>query len=122
MPDIGNLSSIGIGKKMKNLLKAKNFEKLTKSKKPAKTKAKKTFKTRFFIFKARVTFIYLRKVFTKIIICYHFDPEYYIQIKINIFDYVIGKVLSQMILNLSFTNHITLKHLDPKLTKCKIGQ
>lgn len=56
-----------------------------------------SFKTGFFSFKARLAFIQLKKVFTKISILYHFNLEYHIQIKTNISSYTIYKVLRQLI-------------------------
>lgn len=57
----------GSNEKVKNLSKSKNIKNLAKSKKSNFTKAKVNgvSKTDFFTFKARVTFIQLRKTFIK---------------------------------------------------------
>lgn len=68
----------GKSKKVKNLSKAQNVQKLTQSKKSnfVKTKAKKTSKTGFFIPKTREAFTKLKKIFTKVLILWRFDLKY----------------------------------------------
>lgn len=61
-----------------------------------------SFGTDFLILGAKKTFIHLYKAFTKVSIFYHFDLKYYIYIKTDILEYIIGEILSQ----------ITLDHLD----------
>ena len=46
--------------------------------------------TVYLTFNIRVAFTQLRKVFIKATIIYHFNPEYYIQLKINLFGYAIS--------------------------------
>ena len=56
--------------------------------------AKVDFETDFLTPKAKKTFIYLKKTFTKALILRHFDPKYYIQIETNALGYAISRVLS----------------------------
>ena len=49
--------------------------------------------------KARLAFTKLRQTFVKAPILYHFDPKCHIQIKTDLFEYTIGKILSQLTLN-----------------------
>lgn len=51
------------------------------------------------IFGARLVFAKLKKTFIEISIFHYFDPIYYILVKTDILDYIIGKVLSQLTLN-----------------------
>ena len=51
-------------------------------------------KSSFLIFEAKIAFIYLRQIFTKAIIFYHFDLEYHIGIETNISDYAIDGILN----------------------------
>lgn len=51
---------------------------------------------RFFIFKARLVFAKVRQTFIKTLIPYYFNPEYYIWIETNIFDYTINGILNQL--------------------------
>lgn len=55
--------------------------------------------TRFLNFKASIGFTQLKQVFTKATIFQHFDLKYYIRIKTDVSGYLIGGVLSQLILN-----------------------
>ena len=48
---------------------------------------------------AKVSFTQLKKTFLEILIFCHFDPKCHIWIKINMSDYVIGGVLSQLTLD-----------------------
>ena len=50
---------------------------------------------------ARQAFTQLRQAFTKALILRHFDFEYYIQIKTDVFSYAMCNVLSQMTLETS---------------------
>lgn len=54
------------------------------------------FEVSFFIFEAELVFIQLKKAFTKALILYYFNLEHHIQIEINILDYAIGKIQSQL--------------------------
>lgn len=60
-------------------------KKLLKSKNPA-----------FLTANARQAFIQLRQIFTKAPIFSHFDTEHYIRIEIDISDYILDDVLSQL--------------------------
>lgn len=48
----------------------------------------------FVISKARLTFTYLKKAFTKALILYHFNPERHIQIKTDTSSYAISGILN----------------------------
>ena len=89
---------------------------MPKSKKPSKNKnlPKNNIKreSNFLIFDIKTVFNYLKLDFTKFPIFYHFDLECYIQIEINLLDYVISGVLSQLA---SRTN------LDKVVTKTNLG-
>ena len=70
-----------------------------KSKKPSKNGNSPNFDAKnsglnFLTPKARLAFNLLQLVFTKALIFWHFDPEYYIRIKTNVLSYAIGDVLS----------------------------
>lgn len=69
------------------------IEKLSKSKKLDFVKTKPS-QTDFLTFKTKEVFIYLQKAFTKTLILSYFDPEYQIQIKTNILEYIICRVFS----------------------------
>ena len=95
---------VGCGKATNsaNSIKRKNQSKITKSKIlvrsknhdfPPKSKTKKT-RTSFFTLKARLTFTQLRQAFVETLILHHFDPESYIQIKIDASSYTISSILS----------------------------
>ena len=84
-------------------------QKLSQSGKSKSEKSKKLLKTRnlpnfdaietglnFLTPDAREAFNYLRLVFTKALILWHFDPKFYIQIKTDVSSYVIGDMLSQL--------------------------
>lgn len=79
-------------------------------------------RTDFLTSKAKKTFIHLQKTFTKALIIKHFDLECYIYIETNALEYAIGRILSQMILDQSFFDHVTHKNLDPNFSKSEIGQ
>lgn len=55
--------------------------------------------TWFWTSKASAIFIKLRQAFTKALLLWYFDPEYYIRIKIDALGYAIGGRLSQLILD-----------------------
>lgn len=74
----------------------------------------------FHIFKTKKTFIHLWKAFTKASLFKYFDSKYHIQIETNILGYIIGKVLSPIILDQCFFNYVTQKNTN--LFKSKIGQ
>lgn len=50
----------------------------------------------FLIAEAKLAFSQFRYAFTKALIFYHFDLEYYIQIKIDAFGYVLSGILSYL--------------------------
>lgn len=80
-------------KKLKKLIKAKNFIKFKFKK--IMLLSKVVFKAKFFlILEARLVFIQLKKAFTNTPIFHYFDLKYYIYIEINISGYTIGGVLS----------------------------
>lgn len=85
-----------IGKKVRNLLKAKN---MTKSQKFPNAKANKASGICFLTFKAKVLFTKLRKVFTKTIIFWCFNVKCHIEIETHILDSFISKLVSQIIFN-----------------------
>ena len=66
----------------------------------------------FLIFDARTAFNHLRLTFTKALILWHFDPEYHIQIEIDVSSYAIGSVLSQL---------ASKTRLDGVVTKTDLG-
>ncbi len=107
--DVAGATSGGDGDRVsiKNLL---TVAKLTKSKKLDLPKANfakvNCFGTDFLTFEAKKAFIYLQKTFVEALILRHFDPKYYIHIKTNVLRYAISEVLSQMILNQHFSDHV----------------
>lgn len=68
---------------------------------------KMNFKIGFFIFKAKLVFTQLRKMFTKALILYHFNLQRYIQLKTEALGYTIGKALSQMTFGMGITSQVT---------------
>lgn len=60
----------------------------------SKSTKKISFRVGFLAFKASLTFIQLRKRFTKALILYYIDLEYYIQSEINVLSYTIDEVLN----------------------------
>lgn len=85
---------------VKNLLKAKIFWKLTKSKKSDLAKAKKLDPTNkvsgtdFLTLEAQKEFNKLQKTFIEVPITHYFDLKSHIWIETDSFGYVIDKVLS----------------------------
>lgn len=55
--------------------------------------------TRFFIFGAELAFAGSRQGFRTVLILYHFDSEYHIEIKINVSGYGIDQILNQQTLD-----------------------
>ena len=53
----------------------------------------------FLTSKATLAFSRLRQVFTEAPNLHHYDPEYHIQIKIDVSDYALDVILSQLTLN-----------------------
>ena len=53
----------------------------------------------FFISGVKKAFIKLKQVFVEALLLNYFDPEHYIQIKIDVLGYAIGGILSQLILD-----------------------
>ena len=78
-----------VEKKSQKLFK---FKYLFKSKKICKFK--KILGSDFFTFGARQAFTKLRQVFVRAPIFYHFDPERYIRVEIDVSGYAISEILS----------------------------
>ena len=57
------------------------------------SKSKKTERSDFFTFGARLAFIELRQAFVKAPILHHFDPERHIRVETDVSGCAIGKVL-----------------------------
>ena len=91
---------------------------MTKSKK--RNFAKANFGTIFLTSGAKKAFIHLQKAFIKAPTLRHFDSKRNIWIETHALKYVINKVLNQMILDQSFSGHMT--HKDPNFSKSKISQ
>lgn len=53
-------------------------------------------KVEFFTFEVSLTFVSLRKILTKTLILHYFKSKHYFQIKFDIFDYVISRILIQL--------------------------
>lgn len=70
-----------------------NVKQLTRSKKLDFIKAKPSGAD-FLIAKAKETFIYVQKAFTKVPIFYHFDTKHHICIKTDAWEYTINRLLS----------------------------
>lgn len=68
-----------------------------------------SFKMGFLTFQASLIFTQLKKAFIKALILYYFDLKCHIQIKINILDYVIAKVLSHLTFEISFMGQVSHK-------------
>lgn len=64
----------------------------------------------FLIFKARITFIQLKKAFIKELIMCYFNLKYYMEIKINVLSYSISRVFSQIILYYLYSNYVISKN------------
>ena len=85
-----------------NNQKTSKSRKLAKSKKLSKNGNSPNFNAKnsglsFLTPKARAAFNRLQLAFTKALILWYFDPECYIQIKIDALGYAIGSVLSQLV-------------------------
>lgn len=87
---------------------------LAQLKKSALVKAKtlkfikdNSFEIDFFIAKAKNIFTHLWKTFIRALIFHYFDSEYYIQIEMDTFSFVIGRVLGQLILDQYSPNYKT---------------
>ena len=63
------------------------------------SKFKKTGRSDFLTFEAKIAFIKLRKIFVKAPILYHFDLECHIRVEIDVLGYAIVGVLSQLTLD-----------------------
>lgn len=74
--------------------------------------AKASIGTEFLIFRVKKTFIYLQKTFIKALILKHFDPECHICIKTDALENAISRILSWMILDQPFFNHVVYKDSD----------
>lgn len=74
MTKVGNI----FNKKIKNPLKAKNIQKLSKFKIFKKVKINKTFETNLLILKVKIMFMGLRKAFTNTLILCYFNSKFHI--------------------------------------------
>ena len=79
----GEFENNEIGKKVQKTFKSKKL-----------SKSKKAVELDFFTPRARLVFTKLKQAFLKALIFYHFNPERYIRIEIDIFGYAISGVLS----------------------------
>lgn len=68
------------------------------------------YKIYIFTFIIKKTFIYLKKTYIVALFLRYIDPERYILIKTFIFGDAIIRILSQMILDQHFFNHVTQKN------------
>ena len=75
----------------------KKARKISKSKNSSKSK--KTVRSDFFTSGAKLVFTKLRQAFFMAPIFYHFDPERYIRIEMDISGFAIGEILSQLTSN-----------------------
>ena len=75
--------------------KKKNYQKMSKFKKMIKSNDFLDF----FTSRTRQIFIKLRQAFIRALILYHYNLECYILIEINVLGYLMGKILSQLILD-----------------------
>ena len=66
----------------------------------------------FLIFYAKKFFNYLKQTFIKVSILSQFDFKSYIQIKTNVLDYIIGKLLSQLNTNWIVSDKSNLVKFD----------
>lgn len=74
------------------MIKPKNYDFSSKSE-------KHTSESTFLTFKTKLAFIKLKQVFVKTSIFYNYYFEYYIYIKTNISDYLIVRILDELILD-----------------------
>ena len=74
-----------VGKKGRKTSKSKNL-----------SKSKKTVRSDFLTFRARLAFAKLRQVFVKALILHHFDSERHIRIETDVSSYTISGILSQL--------------------------
>ena len=65
----------------------------------------------FLTFDIRTIFNCLRLAFTKTLILQHFDPKYYIWIKIDVLSNVIDRILSQLTSKISCNKIVTKANL-----------
>ena len=64
----------------------------------------------FLTFKVKKAFIYLQKIFIKVLILHYFDLEHHIYIETDISRYIIDSLLSQITSNQLFFNHVSYKN------------
>lgn len=83
-----------------------------------KTPLKATGNSNFQTFETRLAFLQLRQAFTKALIVHHFDPERYIRIETDAFDYAIGGIFSQLILESG--QWYPVAHFSRKMIPAKI--
>lgn len=103
MEDNSNVGSDRINDRIMNLLSS--------------TKIIKSSGTDFFTSEACLAFIQLRKRVIKVSISHCFDLKDYIWMNINISDYVISRLLSQLIIKKRLANQVTHKLNDNVLSK-----
>lgn len=89
----------GINSDNKNLSIVAKLKNLAKSKRKSDFAKTNSFKTDFLTSRAEKTFIYLQKAFTEALILCYFDSKSHLWIEINLLDFAINEILSQMILN-----------------------
>lgn len=105
---IGNVGGI-----VKTLSKAKKSKTLAKSQKPKLAKIiNKAFGTDFLIFRAKMTFLYLKMVFTKVPILHHFNLKSHIWNETDASGYAISRILSQLTLDQNFFSYVIGKNLN----------
>ena len=75
----------------------------------------------FLTFKAKNTFIYLQKAFTKALILNYFDPKFHIQIKIDASRYTIGKVINQLTSKTGLVSQVKHKSNNQPNSLSEIG-
>lgn len=82
----------------------------------AKTKVNCS-ETDFLISEIKKTFYYLQKTFIIVLILHYFEWKYHIYIKTDLSIFFINKILSQVILDQSFSNHITYRGFNINFLK-----
>ena len=81
-------NEVGDNEVEKKVQKSPKFKNLSNS--------KKTIRSDFFTFGARLVFTKLRQAFVKALILHRFDPDHHIQIEIDVSGYAIDGVPSQL--------------------------
>lgn len=80
-----------------------------------------SFETEFLTPRAKKTFIYLQKTFTKATIFYCFKPKHFIDIKTDTFSFAIDRIFGQLNLNQSLFGHISHELPNSSQPISKIG-